>query len=62
MQCCCMPAGPRTFRLRHHHGEVAHGSVDVAEPAAVEAEDDGGFGDHRHPVAHTDAGRGNRRA
>ena len=41
------PAGCQcvgTFGLSHHHREKPDGSIDVAEPAAVELEDDGGLG------------------
>lgn len=50
-----------TLRLGHHHGEEPDGSVDIAEPAAVKAEEDGGLGDHGGPVADPGAGRGHWR-
>lgn len=50
-----------TFRLRHHHGEELDGAVDVAEPAAVKPEQDGGLGDHSRPVADPGTEGGHRR-
>lgn len=41
------PASVRTVRLSDDHGEISDGSVGVAEPGAVEAEQDGGRRDLR---------------
>lgn len=49
-----------TFRLRHHDGEVLDGSVDVTEPAAVELEENGGFGDDGGFITDSGGQRRNR--
>lgn len=50
-----------TFRFGHHDSKESDGSVDVAEPATVKAEEDGGLGDHRRLVAHPGTEGGHRR-
>jgi len=51
--CVCVP----TIRLGHDHGEVSDGPVGIAEPGAVEAEQDGGRRHFGRLLADTHAGR-----
>lgn len=55
-----LQVSPPTVRLSHDHGEEPDGPVGVAEPGAVEAEQDGGGGDLQRPLADLHTGRRDR--
>lgn len=42
-----------TISLSHYHSEVLHRSIGITEPAAIEGEMDGRFGDDGIPFVHS---------